>query len=134
MSESFHMAPVFTLGDGICGGMISAGGTAFDGPLDETYHVYGAAGAVHSVELQILQGFPVLGEWGPILLRCDVTAVMDWHNLDTGERGTETRFVPASNRSFTREYVYMNTGPGRVHITMRTDHPSIPVTMDVVVP
>lgn len=125
------MAPVWTLGNGICAGMLTASGNAFDGPLWE----YSAArGAVHSVELRISQGFSPLGEWASTTLACDVTAIIDWQNLDTGASGTVSRYVPASNTSTVPMYVYVGTGPGRVRLTMRTDHPSIPVSTDVVVP
>ncbi|WP_433607450.1 hypothetical protein [Prescottella agglutinans] len=125
------MAPVWTLGNGICAGMLTASGNAFDGPLWE----YSAArGAVHSVELRISQGFSPLGEWASTTLACDVTAIINWQNLDTGESGTVSRYVPASNTSTIPMYVYVGTGPGRVRLTMRTDHPSIPVSTDVVVP
>lgn len=125
------MAPVWTLGNGICAGMLSASGTAFDGPLWE----YSAArGAVHSVELRISQGFSPLGEWASTTLACDVTTIIDWQNLDTGQSGTVSRYVPASNTSTFPAFEYVNTGAGRVRLTMRTDHPSIPVSTDIVVP
>ncbi|MFZ2176997.1 MAG: hypothetical protein WAW17_23770 [Rhodococcus sp. (in: high G+C Gram-positive bacteria)] len=55
---SVGLAPVWTLGNGICAGMLTASGTAFDGPLWEYSE---ARGAVHSVELRIAQGFSPLG-------------------------------------------------------------------------
>lgn len=125
------MAPVWTLGNGLCAGMLVASGTAFDGPVWE----YSAApGAVHSVELRISQGFSPLGEWAPTILACDVTAIIDWQNLDTGRSGTESRYVPASNTSTRPMIVPVGTGPGRVRLTVRTDHPSIPASTEVVVP
>lgn len=125
------MAPVWTLGNGICAGMLVASGNAFDGPLWE----YSAApGAVHSVELRISQGFSPLGEWAPTVLACDVTAIVEWQNLDTGQSGTVSRYVPASNTSTRPMNVHVGTGPGRVRLTLRTDHPSIPVSTEVVVP
>lgn len=125
------MAPVWTLGNGICAGMLTASGTAFDGPLGKYSEV---PGAVHSVELRIAQGFSPLGEWAPTVLACDVTAVVDWRNLDTGQSGTVSRYVPAANTSSRPMDVQVGTGPGRVQLTMRTDRPSVPVSTEVVVP
>ncbi|MFC4605635.1 hypothetical protein [Rhodococcus kronopolitis] len=125
------MAPVWTLGNGICAGMLTAAGNAFDGPLGQYSEV---PGAVHSVELRITQGFSPLGEWAPTILACDVNAIVDWRNLDTGQSGTVTRYVPASNTSSWPMIVQVGTGPGRVQLTMRTDRPSLPVSTEVVVP
>lgn len=125
------MAPVWTLGNGVCAGMLVTSGNAFDGPLWE----YSAArGAVHSIELRISQGYSPLGEWGSTALACDVTAIIDWHNLDTGQSGTTSQFIPATKTSTHPMTVYLGTGPGRVQLTMRTDHPSLPVTTEVNVP
>ncbi|NNH69930.1 hypothetical protein HLB23_08645 [Nocardia uniformis] len=110
--------------------MLSTGGTAFDGPL---YHYSEAPGAVHSVVLRITQGFSPIGEWGPQLLACDVTAVVDWHNLDSGRTGSVSRFIPATQRSAPAILV-ADTGPGRVQLTVRTDRPNIPATAEVFVP
>lgn len=123
---------VLTLGNGICAGLMSVSGTAFDGPL---WDYSEGRGAVHSVELRISQGFSPLGDWGSTTLACDVTAIIDWQNLDTGHSGTASRPVPASTTSTQPPtLMYVGTGPGRVRLTMRTDHPSIPVSTDVVVP
>lgn len=46
------MAPVLTLGNGICAGVMIASGTAFDGPL---YHYSTFPGATHAVDLRISQ-------------------------------------------------------------------------------
>ncbi|MVU76862.1 hypothetical protein GPX89_06340 [Nocardia sp. ET3-3] len=118
------------MGNGVCVGMLSTGGTAFDGPL---YQYSEAPGATHSVVLRITQGFSPVGEWGPQLLACDVTAVVDWRNLDTGQTGTVTQFIPAGQRS-TPAIVLAETGPGRVSLTVRTDRPSLPASTEVVVP
>ncbi|MCA1005064.1 hypothetical protein LCL87_05015 [Rhodococcus hoagii] len=125
------LAPVWTLGNGLCVGMLTASGNAFDGPL---WEYSSAPGAVHSVELRIAQGFSPLGEWASTTLACDVTAIVDWHNLDTGQSGSVSRFIPAHKTSTSPEYVNVGTGPGRVQLTMRTDRPSIPVSTTVVVP
>ncbi|EME16536.1 hypothetical protein G419_21140 [Rhodococcus triatomae BKS 15-14] len=124
-------APVLTLGNGICVGMLAVSGTAFDGPLWEYSNT---PGAVHSVELRISQGFSPLGEWGSTTLACDATAVVDWQNADTGRSGTVSRHIPASNTSTRPVLVPVETGPGRVRLTVRTDRPSLPVSTDVVVP
>ncbi|RVW09339.1 hypothetical protein EGT67_11095 [Prescottella agglutinans] len=125
------MAPVWTLGDGICPAMLTAAGTAFDGPM---YRYGSSPGPSHSIELRITQGFSPLGEWGSTVLACDATAIIDWQNLDTGQSGTVSQHVPVTSTSTFPKFVYVGTGPGRVRLTMRTDHPSIPVTTDVVVP
>ncbi|WP_245568695.1 hypothetical protein [Nocardia concava] len=125
-----NLAPVFTVGNGVCLGMLSASGTAFDGPL---YQYSEAPGASHSVVLRITQGFSPVGEWGPQLLACDVNAVVDWRNLDSGQSGSVTRFIPAGQRS-TPAIVLAETGPGRVSLTVRTDRPSVPASTEVVVP
>lgn len=125
-----NMSPVFTVGNGVCVGMLQAGGTAFDGPL---YEYSEAPGAVHSVVLRVTQGFSPVGEWGPQLLACDVTAVVDWHNLDTGQTGSVSRFIPAWQRS-SPAIVLAETGSGRVRLTLRTDRPNIPASTEIVVP
>jgi hypothetical protein len=125
------MAPVLTLGDGICVGMLVASGTAFDGPL---WEYSSAPGAQHAVELRISQGFSPVGEWGSTALACDATAVVDWQNFDTGRSGSVTRHIPAHKTSVSPEIVPVETGPGRVRLTVRTDRPSIPASADVVVP
>ncbi|PTR32322.1 hypothetical protein C8K36_1011374 [Rhodococcus sp. OK519] len=125
------MAPVWTLGNGICAGMLVASGNAFDGPLAE---YSSAPGAVHSIELRISQGFSPLGEWASTVLACDATAIIDWQNLDTGQSGTVSQHIPATNTSTFPAYMHVATGPGHVRLTMRTDRPSIPATTDVVVP
>ncbi|WP_280396340.1 hypothetical protein [Nocardia brasiliensis] len=126
----FSLGPTWTLGDGVCPGMLSATGTSFDGPL---YRYTPSPGAVHSVALNILQGFTPLGEWGPLLLSCDVTAAADWHNLDTGRRGSVSRFIP-SNQRLSPTTVVLDTGAGRVQVTLRTDQPNIPASIEVFVP
>ncbi|MQY24192.1 hypothetical protein [Nocardia macrotermitis] len=124
----FNLSPVLTLGNGMCPGMLAAGGNSFDGPLAKYTE---AEGASHSVLVRVSQGLS--SEWGPQLLACDVTAVLDWHNLDTNASGTVARFVPASQRNSVTILV-ANTGRGRVHATLRTDHPNVPASIDVVVP
>ncbi|MFI6870318.1 hypothetical protein [Nocardia sp. NPDC050406] len=126
----FNLSPVLTVGNGVCAGILQAGGTSFDGPL---YEYSEAPGATHSVVLRITQGFSPIGEWGPQLLACDVTAVVDWRNLDTGQTGSVSRFVPAWQRS-TPAIVLADTGPGRVQLTLRTDRPNIPASTEVFVP
>ncbi|WP_245649379.1 hypothetical protein [Nocardia shimofusensis] len=128
----FNSAPTWTLGNGVCVGMLTAGGTAYDGPLPSTH--YSAPGSTHSIELRLLQGFSPLGDWAPSLLACDVTAIIDWHNLDTGQRGSVTRFIPAWRTGSHPDFVYVHPGPGRVALTVRTDRPSIPATTEVFVP
>ncbi|KAA0016524.1 hypothetical protein FOY51_26260 [Antrihabitans cavernicola] len=111
--------------------MITTQGTAYDGPRDKYADIPGAS---HAIELTISQGFTPLGPFLPPILNCDVTAIYDWHNADTGQSGSVSRFVPANLSSTSRVVVTAVTGPGRVQLTMRTDHPNIPVTLDVVVP
>ncbi len=127
-----EMLPVPTLGDGFCAGILRmTRATAFDGPLWE----YSAApGMVHGIEMNLAQGYAPLGEWGSTVLGCDQTAIIDWHNLDTGQTGTVSRFVPADTPSTVQQLVHAQTGPGRVRLTMRTDHPSIPMSAEIVVP
>ncbi|QLY34266.1 hypothetical protein H0264_10465 [Nocardia huaxiensis] len=124
------MTPVFTVGYGTCAGMLNTGGTAFDGPL---YEYSEAPGAVHSIVLRITPGFSPVGEWGPQLLACDITAIVDWRNLDTGQAGSVSRFIPAWQR-LSPAIVLAETGAGRVQLTVRTDRPNIPATTEIVVP
>lgn len=131
VQNSFNTGPVFTVGNGVCAGMFSVGGTAFDGPL---YQYSEAPGTSHSVILRISQGFSLLGNWAPTLLACDVNAVIDWTNADTGQQGSVTRFIAAGQSSTYPAIFPVNTGPGRVHLTIRTDRPNVPVNLDVVVP
>ncbi|WP_280364507.1 hypothetical protein [Nocardia wallacei] len=126
----FQLSPVFTLGNGVCAGLMNAGGTAFDGPL---YQYSEAPGAEHSVVLRITQGFSPVGEWGPQFLACDVTAILDWRNLDSGAAGSVSRFIPAGQR-LTAAILVADTGPGRVQLTLRTDKPNIPASAEVFVP
>ena len=121
---------MWSVGDGICAGMLTASGTAFDGPLGQLE----APGAVHSVVLRVAQGFSPLGEWTPTVLACDVTVLVDWHNLDTGVSGTVSRYVPAVRTSIEPMIVKVDTGPGRVRLTMRAAHPSIPASTEVLTP
>jgi len=132
--ETSHaeMLPVPTLGDGFCAGILRmTRATAFDGPL---WEYSSAPGMVHGIEMNLAQGFAPLGEWGSTVLGCSQTAIIDWHNLDTGQSGTVHKFVPADNPSTTQQLVHAPTGAGRVQLTMRTDHPSIPMTTQIAVP
>ncbi|WP_280483466.1 hypothetical protein [Nocardia farcinica] len=129
-TTEFRLSPVLTLGNGVCAGMLTAGGTSFDGPL---YEYSEAPGATHAVVLRVTQGFSPIGEWGPQLLACDVTVVADWRNLDTGASGAVSRFVPAGQR-LSPAIMLLPTGPGRVQVTLRTDKPNIPASLDVFVP
>lgn len=122
---------VFTLGNGICAGLVTTQGTAYDGPRNQYADV---PGATHAIELTISNGFTPLGPILPPILNCDVLAVYDWRNLDTGQTGSVSRFVPANLPSQSRLTVTALTGPGRVSLTMRTDRPSIPVNLEVLVP
>lgn len=131
VQNDVNLPPVLTLGDGICAGIFSAQGAAFDGPL---WDYSDARGAVHSIEMRISQGFSPLGEWAPTILACDVTTIIDWKNLDTGQSGSVSQFVPAGNNGTNPAYAYVGTGPGRVQLTVRTDRPSIPVSTEVFVP
>ncbi|WP_245649511.1 hypothetical protein [Nocardia shimofusensis] len=124
-------APTWTLGNGVCVGMLSAAGVAYDGPLSE-YHTF--PGTAHSIELRITQGFSPLGNFAPTILACDVTAIVDWRNLDTGRSGSVSHFIPASNNVSRPFYVHVDSGPGRVVLTVRTDRPSVPATAEVFVP
>ncbi len=120
---------IWTLGNGICAGMLTVGGTAFDGP-----RFYAPADAMHGIELRISQGFSPIGQWGPQLLACDVNVTVDWHNLDTGQRGSMTRFVPVARTSTWPMIMDPYPGKGRVQVSVRTDHPSVPANFEVVVP
>ena len=130
-TTEFRSPPMLTVGDGICVGILNSAGVAFDGPL---YQYSSFPGATHSVELRVTQGFSPLGDYAPTFLACDVTAIVDWHNLDTGQRGTLTRYIPAGSVSSRPVFMQVGTGPGRVQLTLRTDRPSIPVTTEVFVP
>lgn len=124
-------APVAFLGDGVCVGMLNVAGTAFDGPLAEYTE---APGAAHAVVLRIGQGFSPLGTWAPTVLACDVHLVVDWHNLDHGNTGSVTHFVPAARTSSSPAIVLADTGPGRVQLTVRTDRPNLPQSTEIFVP
>ncbi len=130
VTNHLSMAPVLTLGNGLCPGMLRPSGTAFDGPLEYS----SPPGAVHSVELMIEQGYSPIGEWGSAIGACDATAVIDWNNVDSGRSGSVTQHIPANRTSATPAWVTVDTGPGRVRFTIRTVEPSIPVSAEVVVP
>lgn len=130
-TNEVRTAPAWMLGNGICVGMLSAAGVAYDGPLSQ-YHVF--PGTAHSIELRITQGFSPLGNWAPTLLACDVTVIVDWRNLDTGRSGSVSQFIPAGHTSSWPFYLLVDSGPGRVALTLRTDRPSVPATAEVFVP
>lgn len=73
---------------------------------------------------------------------CEVTAIVDWHNLDTGGTGSVSQYVdPHACQKFTpgcywhaHPIIHISTGPGRVRLTLRTDHPNIPSSIEIVVP
>ncbi|MFD3596077.1 hypothetical protein ACFWU5_25410 [Nocardia sp. NPDC058640] len=130
--NELRTAPVATMGNGICVGILNAAGTAFDGPLNSPSV---APGATHSIALRISQGFSPLGNWAPTVLACDVHVVVDWRNLDSGAAGSVTRFVPAGATStYPVQDLIVGTGPGRVQLTVRTDKPNIPQSTEVFVP
>lgn len=128
--NNFNLPPVWTVGYGVCAGLFTTGGTAFDGPL---YEYSEAPGAEHSVVLRVNQGFSPVGYWGPQLLACDITAIVDWHNLDTDQWGSTSRFLPAGQRG-APALIVANTGPGRVQLTVRTDRANVPAVAEVFVP
>ncbi len=130
-TTELRTAPAWTLGTGFCVGMLTAAGVAYDGPLAE-YHVF--PGTAHSIELRITQGFSPLGDYAPTVLACDVTAIVDWRNLDTGDSGSVSRFVPAGSTGARPLFVHVDSGPGRVALTLRTDRPGIPASTEVFVP
>ncbi|MGV9414526.1 hypothetical protein ACWDOP_31875 [Nocardia sp. NPDC003693] len=130
VQNSFNLSPTFSVGNGICAGLFMTGGTAFDGPL---YQYSEAPGAEHAVVLRITQGYSPVGYWGPQFLACDVTAVVDWFNHDTGQGGSVSQFIPAGQRS-TPAILVAYTGPGRVQLTVRTDRPNVPASAEVFVP
>lgn len=127
--NELRTAPVPTLGNGVCFGLVNVGGTAFDGPLNSPSV---APGATHSISLRISQG--LLGNMAPALLTCDVNVIVDWRNLDNGATGSMTHFVPARHNSTYPFQVVAPTGPGRFQVTVRTDRPSLPASTEIVVP
>ncbi|MBD0322996.1 MAG: hypothetical protein ICV72_06350 [Aldersonia sp.] len=129
---NFSTPPAFTLGNGVCAAVLQASGNGFDGPL---WQYSEAPGATHGIIVRITQGFSPLGEWAPSILTCDMTAVVDWHNLDTGARGSESRHMPwLAQPSIRPTIVPLYTGRGRVQLTLRTAHPNIPASTEVFVP
>ncbi|WP_231390271.1 hypothetical protein [Nocardia sp. CNY236] len=131
VQTSMYTSPTFTMGDGVCLGMLTTGLSAFDGPLMDPSV---APGATHSIALRIGQGYSPIGDWGPTLLACNITAVVDWHNLDTGQSGTVSGFIPASQPASSRTNLVAHTGPGRVQLTIGTDRRNIPAVAEVFVP
>ncbi|WP_330228014.1 hypothetical protein OHA40_17515 [Nocardia sp. NBC_00508] len=132
-------APAWTLGNGVCAGLLSAHGQATDGPL---YQYSANAGATHSIELRLSTGIGLEPLSAGPVLGCAVTAIVDWHNLDTGGTGSVSQYVdPFACQKFTPgcyqhagPTIHMGTGPGRVRLTLRTDHPNIPSTIEIIVP
>ncbi|ELB92173.1 hypothetical protein Rwratislav_15523 [Rhodococcus wratislaviensis IFP 2016] len=116
-----RFAPVWSLGDGICAGMLTASGTAFDGPL---WQYSEAEGAVHSVELRIAQGFSPLGEWAPTVLACDVTAIVRLAQPRHGGKRNGEPICTCRPHEYLADDRNVDTGPGRVRLTIRTDHPN----------
>ncbi|MFF2084740.1 hypothetical protein ACFVVM_13250 [Nocardia sp. NPDC058176] len=137
------IGPTATMGEGICAGPLTASGAAYDGPVStNAYHRGTPIGAEHFVTLQLISGW-WLTPSNPIGA-CNLHATLHWRNLDTGAAGAETRYLEpflCINTFCTPEEldrkapsVYLPTGPGRVHIDLTTDHPGIPMGVDVVVP
>ncbi|MFD3702924.1 hypothetical protein ACFWUP_07225 [Nocardia sp. NPDC058658] len=141
--EQVRIGPTATIGDGVCVGPVTAGGTAYDGPLvDNAYVPNTPVGAEHVVSLHLTAGFWLLPSVP--LGACNLTATLHWRNLDTGAAGAETRSVEPylciniycepELRDRASPTVHLQTGPGRVHIDLTTNHPSVPAGTDVLVP
>ncbi|MFE3543544.1 hypothetical protein ACFXK0_11270 [Nocardia sp. NPDC059177] len=129
------IGPTATIGDGLCAGPLTVSGAAYDGPVStNAYQPSTPVGAEHFVALQLISGW-WLTPSNPIGA-CNLRATLHWRNLDTGAAGAHTRYLEPFSADHDRKApsVYLPTGPGRVHIDLTTDHPSIPMGTDLVVP
>ncbi|WP_460697739.1 hypothetical protein [Nocardia thraciensis] len=89
-------------------------------------NVYPDGDVPGTVDLQLKGWLKVFGVPAPW---CSVTAVVDWHNLDTGASGSGSVFLGSGN-GFPFWWggpqlgnVRLVTGPGQVRFTLNTDLP-----------
>ncbi|MEN0134998.1 MAG: hypothetical protein AAGC80_07605 [Rhodococcus sp. (in: high G+C Gram-positive bacteria)] len=63
---------------------------------------------------------------------CSVFATLHWRNLDTGAAGSWSADVSGGVRDFPAEpWTHLETGSGRVGVTLTTDRPHIPSTTQI---
>ncbi|MDV7351688.1 hypothetical protein R4282_01495 [Rhodococcus oxybenzonivorans] len=63
---------------------------------------------------------------------CSVSATLHWRNVDTGAVGTWSAEVSGGLIDFPAEpWAHLETGSGRVEVTLTTDRPHIPSATDI---
>lgn len=130
--DSFTASPATFAGDGLCIGRIQLSGTSYDGPVQAYSSIDRTR---HGISAMISAGVSPLGEWGSTVLNCDTTAIVDWHNTGTGRSGTVTVPVSRNDTSISPvQDIHLDTGPGQVNLTVRTDRPTLPGYGSVFVP
>lgn len=70
----------------------------------------------------------------PLAPLCEVRTTVAWRNLDTGATGTYANTVVTGIYGSIQYSLFQDTGPGRVEVTITTDHASIPARGTFIVP
>lgn len=70
----------------------------------------------------------------PLAPLCEVLTTVSWRNLDTGATGTYVNNVVTGIYGSIQYSLFQDTGPGRVEVTVTTNHASIPARSIFVVP
>lgn len=124
-TTDFAVGPTYFYGGGICVGQASAQGKVLGGAQ------------THGVNVAFQMGIHPLGEWGSALLSCPANLIVDWRNVDTGASGTLSYFhsnPSGVTQAIPIDGINVDTGPGAVDLTLRTDGPNLPATTRVIVP
>lgn len=70
----------------------------------------------------------------PFAPLCEVLTTVSWRNLDTGATGSYVNNVVTGIYGSIQYSLFQDTGPGRVDVTVTTNHASIPAYGSFVVP
>ncbi|WP_328388145.1 hypothetical protein [Nocardia sp. NBC_00416] len=70
----------------------------------------------------------------PFAPLCEVLTTVTWRNLDTGATGSYVNNVVTGIYGSIQYSLFQDTGPGRVDVTVTTNHASVPAYGSFVVP
>lgn len=70
----------------------------------------------------------------PLAPLCEVLTTVTWRNLDTGATGSYVNNVVTGIYGSIQYSLFQDTGPGRVDVTVTTDHANIPAHGSFIVP
>ncbi|MFI1463155.1 hypothetical protein [Nocardia carnea] len=70
----------------------------------------------------------------PFAPLCEVMTTVSWRNLDTGATGSYVNNVVTGIYGSIQYSLFQDTGPGRVEVTVTTNHASIPAHGSFTVP